>query len=300
MEQQVIYELLGKWGIENEKITKLINGDAEYNVQKAYEDMREHHIKIIENDPKITSRFKNEGKVELGNELKKSLVTNFQLSIPEPELESKGVHDILGIARRKMNEEIEGISKLSGDNDKILRELNEYKTKSVELQSQVNNYRDTVLPEYEKRLEDERKRIYFDSLLEKEIRKNEVVVSERTLSDYVAPQVIKQIRSLYDISQDDTGNLQFTVKGQGTKPVTKSGDRFLLPQEIIKNKLEEADVLKVSNAQTGRDGQPKFTSQAGPQPAQKQYEAKTSNRKVPNMESAIARLRELESVSGQI
>lgn len=294
-EQMVIYELLGKWGVPNEKIAKLIQGDKEYGPQQAHEEMKEHVSKLFENDPEFISRFKNVGKAELGEELKKSIVTTFGLTVPDGELNTKGVHDVLGLVKRKTQEDLDNVAKLGGDNDKIIRELNDIKTRNVELQAQITNYREQVLPEYDKRIERERENLRMDNLLMKEMSKYDVITPRTTMENIICPMIISQLRDSYDIIQDNNGNIEFLIKGQKTRPTNKTNDRFLQTSEIIKTRLEEAGVLKQSNAK--ENGLPERNVGDIKNPAYTQgikYEKKSNPSYAPHINRAQERLLQLQ------
>jgi hypothetical protein len=113
------------------------------------------------------------------------------------------------------------------------------------------------------------------------------------MTEYISPMIIKQIRELYDVAKNEHGEIEFLIKGQNTLPVTKTGDRFLKPQEIIKSFLENANVLKVSNATPEKPYATKGTPQ-NPEPV-RQVTGRGNQRMPEHYYKAMERLKQIES-----
>lgn len=199
---------------------------------------KQEQIALMENEPAIVDKIKSAEKSRHYSEFERKVKQTFGLT--SEEIAGKKFDEIIALAKQK--------AQVGGD--KTLTDLQE---EIVKLTNEKKELEDVKIPAIRAEVDTHKKQISISQKLRSKIPNSEDAI--RIPYETAVKLVNGDISELYDLDEDDKGEIVIKVKGTGLFPKTKDGTKLLTIDDVINERLETHGALKKSNAKPpGKEG----------------------------------------------
>lgn len=272
-------EYLKKIGVASDVIEQLFTEEPteDFDVTESAKEFVKKSRTLAKDDPELIRSIRDEIRGTELSKIEHKIKKTFDLSAED--VRDKKFDEILDFAKSRIQETAGSTS------DELQRKI-------VELNNQVKQYEEEILPAERNKAKETintfRKDTSIASVLAKRAA-NLIVVPEAIL-----PAINQRLNENFNVNVNDSGDLEVKTK-DGLNPLNADGTKVLTFDEIIDNYLTELKVIKQSNADPNNQVKTTTTPASNPEPDSK---PKFNLRGLQTAQENAERLKEMKVFGG--